>query len=108
MRAMQASKAQNDAHFTPFHALLQLGYVFMRCAQMPVTPTASLGEGVVLRLDEASSLGVLPPQLATLASAARANVPPVAKAPAWPELPTFAPGQPFVLGGAPPRKVERA
>ena len=102
VRAMQASKAQNDAHFTPFHALLQLGYVFMRCAQMPVTPTASLGEGVVLRLDEASSLGVLPPQLATLASASRANVPPVAKAPAWPELPTFAPGQPFVLGGAPP------
>lgn len=104
LRAMQASKAQNDAHVTPFHILLQLGYVFVRCAQIPVTPTASLGEGVVLRLDEASSLGVLPPQLSTLASAARSQVSPVTEAPAWPELPTFAPGKPFVLGGAPPPK----
>ena len=62
-RAMQVSQAQSATNFTPFHALLQMGFLFVRHAQLPAMPSASLSDGVVLRLDEASSLGVLPPQL---------------------------------------------
>lgn len=111
-RALQASKTQTHPPITPVVALAQMGCVFVRLAQLPVVPTANLPEGVVLRLDEASTLGVLPPQLAHLAGllpgarlgsvGAPAPRPPAEAPPLWPALPHPVPGRPLVDGGAPP------
>lgn len=106
-RAIQTSKSQNHPSFTPVMALVQMGYVFVRLSQLPVTPTASLPDGVVLRIDEASTLGVLPTQLAHmtgLVPGALVARPPAPTEPAslWPALPHPVPGRPLVDGGAPP------
>ncbi|WFD21020.1 SWI/SNF chromatin-remodeling complex subunit [Malassezia caprae] len=103
-RAIQASKAQTQPPVTPVVALAQLGCVFVRLAQLPVIPTVTLSDGVVLRLDEARTLGVLPTQLAHVASllpGPRFAASP-AKAPLWPALPQPVPGKPLVDGGEPP------
>lgn len=110
-RALQASKSQSHPPLTPVVALAQLGYVFVRLAQLPVIPTANLPDGVVLRLDEASTLGVLPTQLAhfagllpgvRLGAAARPPTSPAEAPPLWPALPHPLPGKPLVDGGQPP------
>ncbi|WFD24701.1 SWI/SNF chromatin-remodeling complex subunit [Malassezia equina] len=118
-RAIQACKAQNHPSFTPVAALAQLGYVFVRLAQLPVVPTMHLPDGVVLRLDEASTLGVLPTQLEHLGShlpgvrlpgagagatpgLVRPAAPPAEPAPLWPALVHPVPGKLLVDGGAPP------
>lgn len=61
-RAMQLAK-QYDSTLSPTHALIQMGYIFVRGAQAPQVPNAMLGgDGTILRIDEAVSLGLIPPR----------------------------------------------
>lgn len=61
-RAVQLVKAQDQPSFTPLHALLQMGFVFVRNAQLPNAPPNAQAGGTILRADEAATLGLLPPQ----------------------------------------------
>ncbi|WFD34942.1 SWI/SNF chromatin-remodeling complex subunit [Malassezia cuniculi] len=60
-RAMQMAKQQGSPTYTPAHALAQMGFVFVRGAQAPQVPNSMLGgDGTILRMDEATSLGLIP------------------------------------------------
>lgn len=128
-QCMQLCQARSQPSFTPFHALLQMGCLYLPHAQLPALPSASVGDGVVLRLDEARALGVLPPTLAAQLPGAPAAAPAPTAAPAaawrppadarpapapapaaaplqqlrtWPALPRPRAGVPLVDGGVPP------
>ncbi|WFD03924.1 SWI/SNF chromatin-remodeling complex subunit [Malassezia obtusa] len=83
-RAVQLSKAQDQPSFTPLHALLQMGFVFVRNTQLPNVPPGAAQGGTILRADEAAALGLLPSQGA---GAARAPAAPAAPWQPSPMLP---------------------
>ena len=58
-RAVQMAKQQDSPTYTPGHALLQMGLVFVRGTQAPQVANALLGgDGTILRIEEATSLGL--------------------------------------------------
>lgn len=106
-RAMHAARVQENGALMPFHALLQLGYVFVRRTQLPMDPHSGVGDGAVLRLDEAAALGVLPPQLSALV---RPPAPPptsTSGVPGASSAPAVAPSVASTLPARPPAAAAR-
>lgn len=124
-RAVQVAKARDTPGYLPMHALLQMGFVFVRASQTPQVPSSGLaGDGTILRIDEAVALGVLPPHTRPAGAGGAAPgtspsgapgsaphaapgiavpgvpVPPVAAPPAQPELPNATHAMVATLGAA--------
>ncbi|WFD44267.1 SWI/SNF chromatin-remodeling complex subunit [Malassezia psittaci] len=86
-RAVQMSKAHNQPSYTPLHALLQMGFMYVRNSQLPNMPPHAAQGGTILRADEAAALGLLNSPLNT--------APGSAPHPQLPNAPTSGPNVPW-------------
>uniref|UniRef100_V5GTV4 Uncharacterized protein n=1 Tax=Kalmanozyma brasiliensis (strain GHG001) TaxID=1365824 RepID=V5GTV4_KALBG len=81
-RALALAKAQEGSGLTPVHTLMQMGYLFLKASSLPggSHPSMMPNGGMVLTINEARGIGLIPQQGGQPGGPSAPNVP----AQAWP------------------------